>query len=146
FAFCRVLFFFSSRRRHTRSKRDWSSDVCSSDLTVEIEDRGLGMSDTEWEAVYALLADPPEFDVMRLNEKMRLGLFVVSHLSYRHGINVHLRPSPYGGVQAIVLLPHELISGSRSPLVTSGETDQELLEIQEEPTTTPVKHNKPALT
>src|SRR5699024_12172426 len=26
------LFFFSSRRRHTRSKRDWSSDVCSSDL------------------------------------------------------------------------------------------------------------------
>src|SRR5207249_9042986 len=27
-----VSFFFSSRRRHTRSKRDWSSDVCSSDL------------------------------------------------------------------------------------------------------------------
>src|SRR5699024_11574763 len=29
---CCVAFFFSSRRRHTRSKRDWSSDVCSSDL------------------------------------------------------------------------------------------------------------------
>src|SRR5699024_574084 len=28
--------FFSSRRRHTRSKRDWSSDVCSSDLVSEI--------------------------------------------------------------------------------------------------------------
>src|SRR5699024_12091643 len=28
----RLFFFFSSRRRHTRSKRDWSSDVCSSDL------------------------------------------------------------------------------------------------------------------
>src|SRR5699024_11584508 len=27
------IFLFSSRRRHTRSKRDWSSDVCSSDLT-----------------------------------------------------------------------------------------------------------------
>src|SRR5699024_11538155 len=27
-----AIFFFSSRRRHTRSKRDWSSDVCSSDL------------------------------------------------------------------------------------------------------------------
>src|SRR5699024_11247722 len=27
-------FFFSSRRRHTRSKRDWSSDVCSSDLLL----------------------------------------------------------------------------------------------------------------
>src|SRR5207253_8133802 len=28
-------FFFSSRRRHTRWPRDWSSDVCSSDLGVE---------------------------------------------------------------------------------------------------------------
>src|SRR5699024_11437844 len=28
-----LCFFFSSRRRHTRSKRDWSSDVCSSDLS-----------------------------------------------------------------------------------------------------------------
>src|SRR5699024_11868729 len=43
-------FFFSSRRRHTRSKRDWSSDVCSSDLTfhgggivttVEHDDRAI---------------------------------------------------------------------------------------------------------
>src|SRR2546429_2563638 len=29
-----VFFFFSSRRRHTRCSRDWSSDVCSSDLTT----------------------------------------------------------------------------------------------------------------
>src|SRR5438105_13064657 len=28
------VFFFSSRRRHTRSTRDWSSDVCSSDLEL----------------------------------------------------------------------------------------------------------------
>src|SRR5450432_2828401 len=32
------LFFFSSRRRHTRSDRDWSSDVCSSDLFLILED------------------------------------------------------------------------------------------------------------
>src|SRR3712207_7360060 len=30
---CSFFFFFSSRRRHTRYWRDWSSDVCSSDLT-----------------------------------------------------------------------------------------------------------------
>src|SRR5690349_23852503 len=29
-----LFFFFSSRRRHTRSLRDWSSDVCSSDLAA----------------------------------------------------------------------------------------------------------------
>src|SRR5699024_11333698 len=32
YVFFSIMFFFSSRRRHTRSKRDWSSDVCSSDL------------------------------------------------------------------------------------------------------------------
>src|SRR5690349_24753069 len=32
FIFYFFFFFFSSRRRHTRSLRDWSSDVCSSDL------------------------------------------------------------------------------------------------------------------
>src|SRR5687768_2968783 len=31
---CIFFFFFSSRRRHTRCSRDWSSDVCSSDLTI----------------------------------------------------------------------------------------------------------------
>src|SRR5690554_7320692 len=31
-----VFFFFSSRRRHTRCGRDWSSDVCSSDLLESI--------------------------------------------------------------------------------------------------------------
>src|SRR6266849_9798682 len=30
------FFFFSSRRRHTRSTRDWSSDVCSSDLGLGV--------------------------------------------------------------------------------------------------------------
>src|SRR5690606_12821452 len=36
-----LFFFFSSRRRHTRFSRDWSSDVCSSDLdsVVEVRDR-----------------------------------------------------------------------------------------------------------
>src|SRR5439155_14962580 len=35
------LFFFSSRRRHTRWPRDWSSDVCSSDLTSATRWGGL---------------------------------------------------------------------------------------------------------
>src|SRR5690349_24106044 len=34
FVFFFFFFFFSSRRRHTRSLRDWSSDVCSSDLRI----------------------------------------------------------------------------------------------------------------
>src|SRR2546429_3884752 len=38
-----MCFFFSSRRRHTRCSRDWSSDVCSSDLLVA-DFHGSGMS------------------------------------------------------------------------------------------------------
>src|SRR5438874_4972937 len=34
-----MCFFFSSRRRHTRSLRDWSSDVCSSDLARAVRRR-----------------------------------------------------------------------------------------------------------
>src|SRR3989449_11602491 len=33
------IFFFSSRRRHTRCSRDWSSDVCSSDLGTDVTER-----------------------------------------------------------------------------------------------------------
>src|SRR5699024_12212455 len=39
-------FFFSSRRRHTSSKRDWSSDVCSSDLCGYVNASFLTVSKT----------------------------------------------------------------------------------------------------
>src|SRR5699024_11813111 len=41
---CVFLFFFSSRRRHTRSKRDWSSDVCSSDLSASSSNAMIAMA------------------------------------------------------------------------------------------------------
>src|SRR2546430_7568932 len=39
--FRELLFFFSSRRRHTRFDCDWSSDVCSSDLARAVDELGL---------------------------------------------------------------------------------------------------------
>src|SRR6266498_4670356 len=36
-----LVFFFSSRRRHTRCGRDWSSDVCSSDLARQARSLGI---------------------------------------------------------------------------------------------------------
>src|SRR5216683_1577625 len=43
-----IFFFFSSRRRHTRSDRDWSSDVCSSDL-IEEDLQGVAGQDSDAE-------------------------------------------------------------------------------------------------
>src|SRR5256885_6731051 len=39
-----IIFFFSSRRRHTRLQGDWSSDVCSSDLP----NQSIGRQATQW--------------------------------------------------------------------------------------------------
>src|SRR5204863_1525324 len=49
-----AVFFFSGRGRHTRSLRDWSSDVCSSDLDVLIIEREniLARSDHKRARVY----------------------------------------------------------------------------------------------
>src|SRR5690606_40114707 len=41
------IFFFSSRRRHTRFSRDWSSDVCSSDLLPDLPAVDLRIVPTE---------------------------------------------------------------------------------------------------
>src|SRR5699024_5700992 len=50
-------FFFSSRRRHTRSKRDWSSDVCSSDLPSLFPANEGDVNGYE----YYLFADQPNY-------------------------------------------------------------------------------------
>src|SRR5260370_19377659 len=45
-----LFFFFSSRRRHTRFKCDWSSDVCSSDLAQQILKQLVFQKEIEYEA------------------------------------------------------------------------------------------------
>src|SRR6266403_2468622 len=51
------FFFFSSRRRHTRSLRDWSSDVCSSDLASFVDGcGGKSVFPRMWDLAHHLLA------------------------------------------------------------------------------------------
>ncbi|MFC9061771.1 nitrate- and nitrite sensing domain-containing protein, partial [Streptomyces sp. NPDC057074] len=78
-------------------------------LAVEIEDRGLGLSEEDYAAFNEQLAVAPQFDVVALADDLRLGMFVVARLAHRHGITVTLRSSPYGGTTAIVLIPHEIV-------------------------------------
>ncbi|WP_459805762.1 sensor histidine kinase [Herbidospora sp. RD11066] len=81
-------------------------DLAARGFVLEIEDRGLGLSSEEMDSINDRLANPPEFD---LADSDRLGLFVVGRLAKRHEIMVNLRPSPYGGTTAIVLIPTELV-------------------------------------
>jgi len=74
----------------------------SNGYVLEIEDRGLGMSDEELVEANQRLANPPTID-FALSRMM--GLHVVGRLAQRYGIRVQLRHSWYGGVTALVLLP-----------------------------------------
>jgi signal transduction histidine kinase len=73
---------------------------------VEIEDKGIGISDDELIRANQLLADPPAVDSAL---SQRLGLHVVARLAKRHGLRVQLRHSWYNGVTALVLLPDRLL-------------------------------------
>ncbi|WP_073951388.1 sensor histidine kinase [Streptomyces kebangsaanensis] len=96
-------------------------------LAVEIEDRGLGMSEEEYAAFNAHLAVAPKFDVVALADDLRLGMFVIGKLAARHGVAVTLRSSPYGGTTAIVLIPHDIVvreaSGAEVPGTTAAGAD-----------------------
>src|SRR5918992_797461 len=86
---------------------------------IEVEDRGLGMSDEELILANERLANPPEIDFALSRV---LGLYVVGRLSQRHGIKVQLRHSWYGGVTALTLLPHALLVWPKVPAVPEPAT------------------------
>ncbi|MEV0189524.1 nitrate- and nitrite sensing domain-containing protein [Kitasatospora purpeofusca] len=96
-------------------------EVVAHGFALEIDDRGLGLSEQLLAGINERLAVEQEFD---LADTDRLGLFVVSRLARRHGIRVHLRPSPYGGTTAVVLIPRELLAeapdGLPEPPAASG--------------------------
>jgi anti-sigma regulatory factor (Ser/Thr protein kinase) len=76
---------------------------------VEVEDRGLGMTDRELAVVNRRLAGDP---AAGHDPEQRLGAWVVGRLARRHDLTVRLRRSPQGGVTAIVLLPERLVVAS----------------------------------
>src|SRR5690625_7464188 len=71
-----MFFFFSSRRRHTRWPRDWSSDVCSSDLCVRTaEEQGKelwDLSDQELTEISEHLDDSVRSEIGRASCRERV--------------------------------------------------------------------------
>ncbi|HYN18026.1 MAG TPA: ATP-binding protein, partial [Actinomycetes bacterium] len=90
-----------------------------SGYVLEVEDRGLGMTDGELEAVNRRLSgDPAAGDDL----EQRLGTWVAGRLARRHDVRVQLRRSPYGGVTALVFLPELLVVAAEpvAPAVPGG--------------------------
>ena len=99
-------------------------DIVGRGFAVEIEDRGLGISQARMDEINANLANPPQFD---LSGSDRLGLFIAGQLAQRHDIKITLRPSVYGGTTAIVLIPTSLVveedTYERDPALPAGRAD-----------------------
>ncbi|MGW4197304.1 sensor histidine kinase [Streptomyces sp. NPDC005004] len=85
-------------------------------FALEIDDRGLGLDAVHREEAHRTLTAPDAFDPTRHD---RLGLYVVGRLAARHGIEVRLRDSPYGGTTASVLLPAAVLA-EVEPVGTAG--------------------------
>ncbi|GAB3383515.1 hypothetical protein GCM10027452_35830 [Micromonospora halotolerans] len=91
--------------------------MVSNGFAIEIEDRGLGMGAEELAAANRRIVDRSE---LNLANAARLGLFVVSRLTERHGVKVQLKESAYGGTTAVVLIPLELVTNDGPDPSTSG--------------------------
>jgi signal transduction histidine kinase len=98
-----ALFSPSGTRVEVRAER------VGNGFAFEIEDRGLGIKPDELDAINLRLGSPADFDLANADQ---LGLFVVGKLAARHGVRVFLRPSAYGGITAIVLMPSSMITSA----------------------------------
>jgi hypothetical protein len=79
-------------------------------VVLEIEDQGLGIEPERMEQLNVMLRSDSSIGPSAKSQDWRLGLFVVSRLARRHGINVTLVESAYGGVRAIALVPMTLLT------------------------------------
>jgi len=86
-----------------------SGDPVGNGYVLEIEDRGIGMSDAELVEANRRLAVPSAADI---TVSRMMGFHVVGRLAARHGIAVQLCRSWCGGVAALVLLPAVLLASA----------------------------------
>ncbi|MFF1869292.1 ATP-binding protein [Streptomyces sp. CB03911] len=80
-------------------------------IAIEIEDGGLSLSEEGRARAERMLQEAQAgIDLNDLGETPRLGLAVVGRLAQAYGFQVSLRPSAYGGVRAVLIVPQELIT------------------------------------
>ncbi|NEA22163.1 sensor histidine kinase, partial [Actinomadura bangladeshensis] len=101
--------------------------LVASGFAIDIEDRGLGMTDDKLAEINERIANPPDFN---LQSSVQLGLFVVSKLAERYNLQVSLKRSAYGGTTAVVVIPRELIIEQGPTPVAAGTTTQNGLEVR----------------
>jgi signal transduction histidine kinase len=101
-------------------------------VAVEVEDRGLGMQRADQEQINQLLANPEHINLDELLRDGRIGLYVVSMIARQHGIVAQLQTNIYGGTQAVVILPRQLLGSPGSDYLQPGIRPESLSELTTE--------------
>jgi signal transduction histidine kinase len=76
---------------------------------VEVEDGGLGMDDYRLAEAREIVSGRRLLGVGDIGEIPQTGFAVIGRFAHRHGFDVDLGPSPYGGIRAVVLIPANVL-------------------------------------
>ncbi|MEU9404098.1 ATP-binding protein [Streptomyces sp. NPDC048281] len=88
-------------------------------LAVEIEDRGIGITQGELDRYNRMLASPQDRDLAEQLAQRQTGLLVVAKLAHRYGIHVQLQKNLMHGTTALVVVPDKLLLWQNEPTAPS---------------------------
>lgn len=102
-----------------------------------VDDHGAGLEEPRFSQARQLLNGLHEVNLAEMGEVPRLGLPVVARYVRRHGFKVSLDESPYGGLQAVVLVPKEMVTAAPSVMAVGGELHERRAEPSRAPAAAP---------
>ncbi|MGW1890880.1 sensor histidine kinase [Streptomyces sp. NPDC002004] len=118
---CSELFDNATRYSPPNSKVHVTATEVQSGVAIEIEDAGVSFTEEARERIEGrITAAQAGFDLQDFDGAPQLGLAVVGRLTKKHNMQISLRPSAYGGVRAILVVPHDMLTTAPAVGVAHG--------------------------
>jgi signal transduction histidine kinase len=99
---------------------DVTAELVDGGCLISLVDHGIGMSSEQLDEENHRLVERERLDIVPTSV---LGLFVVGRLARRHGLSVHLEPTPGQGITARILVPSSYLSGAVAPAAPEVSAD-----------------------
>ncbi|GHJ38764.1 ATP-binding protein [Streptomyces sp. TS71-3] len=118
---CAELLDNATRYSPPQTKVHVTAVEVQSGIAIEIEDGGVSLSEEARARAERILSAPEAgSEIQDLGETPRLGLAVVGRLSRMYDLRVSLRQSAYGGVRAVLVAPHDMLTTGPAPGLAHG--------------------------
>lgn len=113
---------------------------------IEVDDGGLGLDEYRLDGAREIVSGRRLLGVGDVGEIPRTGFAVVGRFAERHGFQVELGPSPYGGVRAVVLVPVDVLQTLAPAGTPAGRVLPSTQPVPEVPTRAPAAETPPEAT